>query len=112
MKKMLERRKGFTLIEILFVVIVIAIIAAIALGRITTTTATAKINACKANQATMNTMIEQYHLDTGDWPSALTDVSNNTTYYPDGAPTCPSGTFANYSMNGTTYRISCNTSGH
>ena len=63
---MLRRnKKGFTLIEILFVVIVIAILAAIAIPRIVTTTATAKQNACWANIAIMNTQIEQYRLDNG-----------------------------------------------
>ena len=112
MSKGIYRTKGFTLIEILFVVIVIAVLAAIAIPRIVTSVATAKTNACKANQAIMNTQIEQYRLDTGDWPSALTDVTNNTTYFPDGAPECPEGSFANYSMNGTTHRVSCNTDGH
>jgi prepilin-type N-terminal cleavage/methylation domain-containing protein len=112
MFKGLQKKRGFTLIEILFVVVVIAILAAIAIPRIVTSTATAKTNACLANQAIMNTQIEQYRLDTGDWPDALTDVTNNTTYFPDGAPACPEGTFANYSMNGTTHRVSCNTDGH
>ena len=38
------KKKGFTLIEILFVVIVIAILAAIAIPRIVTSTATARAN--------------------------------------------------------------------
>ncbi|MBU0651033.1 prepilin-type N-terminal cleavage/methylation domain-containing protein [bacterium] len=98
-------KKGFTLIEVLFVVIVIAILASIALSRITTTTGTAKANACKANQSTMNMQIEQYRLDTGDWPATLAAVTENTTYFPDGAPTCPEG--GAYSMNGTSHRTDC-----
>lgn len=97
-------KQAFTLIEILFVVVIIAIIAAIALGRITSSTATAKANACKANQAVINTQIEQYHLDTGNWPASLATVTGSTTYFPDGAPVCPSeGT---YSMNAN-YRVDC-----
>lgn len=99
-------RKGFTLIEILFVIIVIAILAAIALGRITTTTATAKANACKSNQAIMNTQIEQYRLNNGIWPTLLIDVTENKTYFPDGAPECPSGVADTYSMN-TEHRVDC-----
>lgn len=102
---MFRHSRGFTLLEILFVVIVIAILAAIAIGRITTTTATAKANACKANQAIMNTQIEQYRLDNGSWPASLATVTGSTTYFPDGAPTCPSG--GTYTMDGTTYRVDC-----
>lgn len=100
----MRKNRGFTLIEILFVVVIIAIIAAIALGRIVTSTATAKANACKANQAVMNTQIEQYHLDTGDWPASLAAVTGNTAYFPDGAPTCPSA--GAYSMDAN-YRTDC-----
>lgn len=98
-------KKGFTLIEVLFVVIVIAIIAAIALGRITTTTANAKANACKANQAIMNMQIEQYRLNNGTWPGTLATVTGDTDYFPDGEPVCPSA--GTYSMNGTTHRVDC-----
>lgn len=100
----LKRTKAFTLIEILFVVIVIAVLAAIALGRIATTTATAKANACKANQAIMNTQIEQYRLENGAWPSALSDVTGDTDYFPDGEPECPSG--GTYSMDAN-HRVDC-----
>ncbi|MFH1847322.1 MAG: type II secretion system protein [Candidatus Omnitrophota bacterium] len=101
----MKRKKGFTIIEVLFVVIVIAVLAAIALGRITTTTGTAKANACKSNQAIMNTQIEQYRLDNGAWPATLATVTGDTTYFPAGAPACPaSGT---YSMDGDTYRCDC-----
>jgi len=99
------RKKGFTLIEILFVVIVIAVLAAVALGRIVTSTATAKANACKANQAIMNTQIEQYRLDNGAWPASLAAVTGSTTYFPDGAPTCPSS--GTYTMDAN-YRVDCN----
>jgi len=98
-------RKGFTLIEVLFVVIIIAVIAAIAMGRITTTTAVAKANACKANQSIMNLQIEQYRLDTGDWPATLATITGDTDYFPDGDPECPSG--GTYTMSGTTHRVDC-----
>lgn len=97
-------KRGFTLIEILFVVIVIAVLAAIALGRIATTTATAKANACKSNQAIMNTQLEQYRLDNGQWPASLATVTGSTTYFPDGAPTCPSS--GSYTMDAN-YRTDC-----
>lgn len=99
------KRNSFTLIEILFVVIILAIIAAMAMGRITTSSATAKTNVCKSNQATMNLMIEQYSLDNDAWPATLATVTGSTAYFPDGAPVCPKA--GTYSMDGTTYRTDC-----
>ncbi len=90
-------KKGFTLIEILFVIIVIAILAAIAIMRITTTMATARASTCNANEAIINTQIEQFQLDTAAYPAdaaALAALLANTTYFPGGVPVCPdAGTY-------------------
>ena len=100
---------GFTLIEILFVVILIGVLAAIAIPRIVTTAGTARQNACHSNIAIMNTQIEQYGLAVGSYPATLGAVADSTTYFPDGAPTCPTG--GTYTMDGTTKRVSCSTHG-
>lgn len=100
--------KAFTLIEILFVIVVIAILAAIIIPRLTSTQATAKQNACDANVANINTKIEQYYFDTGEWPSTnLTEMKPPTSYdyFPDGVPVCPVTTSEIYQMNATTHRI-------
>ena len=101
------RKKGFTLIEILFVIVVIAILAAIVIPRLTTTQSTAKENACDANKASMNTQIERYYFDTGSWPSSnLAEMIPPTSYdyFPDGAPVCPVNSTA-YNMATATHRI-------
>ncbi len=107
----LKKKDGFTLIEILFVIIVIAILAAIAIMRITTTTATARANACAAQQAVINTQIEQFMLDTGNYPAddaAFNALLDNTTYFPDGPPACQ-GPAPSCVYNATTYRATCTT---
>lgn len=114
---LVRKKDGFTLIEILFVIIVIAILAAIAIMRITTTTATARANTCDANEAVINTQLEQYMLDTGNYPAdqtAFNTFLNNTTYFPGGRPMCPLnvGNSQNYVYDTTTYRSACNTTGH
>jgi hypothetical protein len=44
-----------------------------------------------------------YFATQGAWPSALTDITGNTTFFPDGEPNCPFGTAYVYSL--TTYRV-------
>lgn len=104
----MRSRKGLTLIELLLVVIILGALAAIAIPRITTSSVTAKANACKTNIGTLNTAIEMYHADKGIYPTALTDVTSDANYFPDGAPVCPFNTVATpfpYDMDGTLYRI-------
>jgi len=102
------KRKGLTLVELLIVVIILGALAAIAIPRITTSTATAKANACATNIDIMNSQIELYRADTGSYPSTLATLTGDANYFPDGAPVCPSG--GTYTM--TSNRVSCDYSGH
>jgi len=110
---MMRRGKGFTLIELLVVVAILGVLAAIAIPRITTSTATAKANACATNIDIMNTQIEMYYADKGYYPAGLGTVTGDPNYFPEGAPVCPStGTATPYTMDGDTHRVDCSTSGH
>jgi len=102
-------RKGFTLIEILFVVVVIAILASVVIPRLTDTVATAKISACKANKANINTQVEKWYFDNGSWPANdLSDIGADNDYFPDGIPEDPVDGSA-YAISGTTHRVTGDT---
>jgi general secretion pathway protein G len=100
------KKRGVTLIELLIVVVILAALAMIALPRISQSADNAKQNACDTNIDVINSAIEMYRVDTGEYPTKLNLVSGSTTYFPDGDPVCPLG--GKYTMDATTHRVSCN----
>jgi prepilin-type N-terminal cleavage/methylation domain-containing protein len=85
-------RKGFTLVELLVVVLILGALATLAVPRITGSAFKAKINVCRTNVDLMNSKIELYYIYTGSWPTTLKDVTADPNYFPDGPPKCPFNT--------------------
>jgi general secretion pathway protein G len=82
--------KGFTVIEVMLVVILISILAAIVIPRFAVSTKRAKVQSCEMNRAIINKQVESYYLVEATWPlDDLTDIGANNNYFPDGIPTCP-----------------------
>jgi general secretion pathway protein G len=101
----MQRKRAFTLVELLVVVMILGALAAIAVPRMLSGATNAKINACKTNVDMLNSQIELYYADKGAWPKALTNVTGDPNYFPDAdeLPTCPLGT--DYKYNTTTHRV-------
>ena len=99
----------------LIVVTIIGILAAIVMPRFLSTTDTARHNAHKTERQNINSQIELYHFNTGQWPAGMDNGSWNepngggtyTTYFPDGVPTkCNQDT--PWGIDPTTHRLSTN----
>lgn len=103
---MKKNRKGVTLVELLIVVLILAALSAIAIPRISQSATNARLNACATNIDIMNSTIELYNAEESDYPGDITDVTDNTDYFPDGVPICPLSGI--YSMSATSHRVSCN----
>lgn len=89
--------KGFTLVELMVVVLILGALTFVVVPRINASSQEAKEEACTANRKSMDRQIEMYFVNTGSYPGSLSAVAENEDYFPDGPPVCPlEGT---YSMN-------------
>jgi general secretion pathway protein G len=72
-------RPGFTLIEVLLVLIILVIIGSLAANVFTGTQDRASINAAKANTNLVRTAIDRYRLDFNKYPAKLADLWEKPT---------------------------------
>ncbi|MBN1674512.1 MAG: type II secretion system protein GspG [Kiritimatiellae bacterium] len=95
-------RDGFTLVEIMLVVVIIGILAGLAVTRFTGRTEDARRNAAKAEIARIKTAVDLYEVDNGKFPSSLGEL---VPKYLDKAPKDPWGN--DYIYNSGDGTISC-----
>lgn len=103
-KRKSQRRHAFSLMELLAVVTILGIIAAIIVPRVSMSSSNAKSKVDSHNRATINSALERYFIEEGDWPPDLGTIANNTSYFPEGIPSNPTDGSA-YTLNTTTNRV-------
>jgi general secretion pathway protein G len=86
-------RRGFTLIELVVVVLILGIIGAVAAPKMFNTMATAKTNAAKQNLQILRSAIEMYKSQdpNNNYPPAATLATALQPYLKGPFPTCPIG---------------------
>ena len=85
-----RRRPGYTLLEIMAVVVILTILAVKAAPRMAALLDKSKAAECLANRTILERAEERYRLDHGDQPSASLDALYQARYI-DRAPKCSSG---------------------
>ena len=101
-------RKGFTLVEIMIVVLIIGILLAIAVPNFIKARESSRTKSCVANLKQIEAAKEQWAMDTraGTTASPGTGDLYGATAYVKNTPVCPSG--GSYTINNMATRPTCN----
>ena len=93
MRKMKKGNKGFTLVELMIVVIIIGILIAIAIPIYRNIQTTAEQRACQANLRAIMSQLEVYKADTsagdGSYPLTAEYAGFIASYFEGATPECP-----------------------
>jgi type IV pilus assembly protein PilA len=106
----MSKENGFTLIELIIVIVILGILAAVGIPRFLNNKKEAWTNSCKANRATLDDAGERYHFENSAWPADQAALVNGLfikNYF-----ACPAGTATNtYNFANASTGVTCSNTG-
>lgn len=107
----MKLKHGFTLVEIMIVVLIVALLAAIAVPAFARARSISQKNACLNNLRLIDSAKEQFALDNNKDADTVPDEDDLVKYLKNNlAPKCPAG--GDYTMNSISTNPSCSVEGH
>ena len=70
--------KGFTLVELLIVIVILGILAGIVVFAVGNLGTNAKSSACSAEKSTISTALEAYKAQNGSYPTAMSQLTGGS----------------------------------
>ena len=80
-------QKGFTLVELLVVIVILGILAAVVIFAVGGTTDKAQGSACSAERSAVETAVEAYRASVGSYPNSAADLLATNTKFLRATPT-------------------------
>lgn len=110
MKRKNNKNKGFTLVEIMIVVLIIGILLAIAVPNFLKARETSRSKTCIANLRQIESAKEQWAMENNQGSTATPTQANLEPDYVKNYPTCPSN--GTYTIGNMSTQPVCSVAGH
>ena len=106
-----EGQQGFSLIELILVIIIIGILSAIGYAQYINLRTSTQVAACRGNQTSLETCQNLYYIDQAlaNNPTYASDIDDLTPYLKSGSVSCPGGGTYTAHINGT---VTCSEPSH